>query len=188
VIATLLRLLKAAIEWWVSMKTTIILLVVAFLPFCLAHEHCNGIWSSDIMDPLSIIASSLALAHAAHVSINAVKAARKAGPELLAFYNEISDMLVVLEELRAVLQHRAEFGERLPPIAGLLLVVESTRLKLEQIVAQLRRWNREIDPAPGGQQQVRLRALRIGRQAKKFRGELREIKDRLSSVLEIVSV
>jgi hypothetical protein len=35
---------------------------------------------------------------------------------------------------------------------------------------------------------VRLRALRIGRQAKKFRGELREIKDSLSSVLEVVSV
>jgi hypothetical protein len=134
------------------MKTTIILLILAVVPFCLAHEYRNGIWSSYNMDPLSIIASSLALAHAAHVSINAVKAARKAGPELLAFYNEISDMLVVLEELKAVLQRRAEFGERLPPIARLLPAVESTRLRLEQIVAQLRRWNREIDPAPGGQQ------------------------------------
>ena len=158
------------------MKIVVFILIVALVPCCHAHEYRNDIWSPYVMDPLSIIASSLTLAHAAHVAINAVKAARKAGPELLAFYNEISDMLVVLEELREVLQHRAEFGERLPPIAGLLPAVESTRLELEQIVVQLRRWNREIDPATGGQQQVRLRALRIGRQANRFRGSFERSK------------
>ena len=140
------------------------------------------------MDPPSIIASSLALAHASHVAIKIAKASRNDGPELLAFYDEISDILVLLEELEAVLQCRAEVGERLPPIAGLSPAVESARSKLEQIVSQLGRWDSEIDSVNRGQQQVKLRALRIGRQAKKFRDELRETKDKPSSVLGIGSM
>ena len=140
------------------------------------------------MDPLSIIASSVAVAHLVHVSIKAAYAFRHAKPELIALYNEISDLLIVLHELETVLRQRALLLAQLPPIAGLSQAVASVKAKLEQLLAQISKWNPKSSLRQPEDGLGHLRRFGVAHQAKKFKEEFRDLRERLSSFLTVVGM
>lgn len=144
---------------------------------------------SQNMDPLSIIVSSIALANAVYFPLKAVYAIRHAKPELMALFNEISDLLIVLRELEAVLKQRTASPAQLPPISGLADVVVNVKAKLEQLMTRLSEWKSDnsIDQIKG-ERPKRFRRLSIAYQAKKYKEELADLRGRLSSFLAVIGV
>ena len=134
------------------------------------------------MDPLSIIASSIAVAHAVNVTLRKVQATRRAKPELDTLHNEISDLCVVLRELQGLLQLGVEGHNRYPPSARLTQAVNSTKQKLEQLASQVIIWGSDISADHGTLEQKRFRIFRVGSKATKFREEFRRIREDLTSL------
>ena len=139
------------------------------------------------MDPLSIIASSVAVAHTLHVTLRSVHAARRARPELTSLHNEVSDLRLVLQELEAVLERREQAASPLPPNASLLQACDDARTKLERLQGEIAAWRLEQPDADTGHEQKRFRLLRIGRRALKLKGEMRELKIALSAQLSVLT-
>lgn len=137
------------------------------------------------MDPLSITASSIAVAHIVHLSLKAASAFRHANPELIALYNEISDLLTVLHELENVLEQRAYLREGLPSIAGIAQAVVSVKSKLEHLSTQVTKWSPHNAPNRPADTAARLRRLGVAYQAKRFKEEFKNLREGLTSYLAV---
>jgi hypothetical protein len=137
------------------------------------------------MDPLSVTASSVALAHIVHVSIKAAYSFRQAKPELIALYNEISDLLIVLRQLETDLKQQTHVQGIIPPSAGLAQAVVSINAKLEGLSQEVSHWNPN-SPAPAAGNNLRsIRRLGIAHKAKKYKEEFKNLRERLSSFLSV---
>ena len=139
------------------------------------------------MDPLSIIASTVAVAHALHVSLRTIVATRRARPELTALYNEVSDLRLVLQELELTLEQQERESGTPPPNSRLLESINLSKQKLDQLSAEVASWNLQQPLLSPEAEQKRFRLLRIANKAQKFREELKEIKVNLSTQLSILS-
>lgn len=136
------------------------------------------------MDPLSITASSVALAHIVHVSIKAAYSFRQAKPELIALYNEISDLLIILRQLETDLEQRAQ-AQDAPSTHGLVQVVVSIKSKLEDLSLEVAQWNTGSS-LPHTRNDLRsIRRLGIAHHAKKYKEEFKNLRERLSSFLSV---
>ena len=140
------------------------------------------------MDPLSIIASSIAIAHVVHTSLKAAYAFHHAKPELMALSNEISDLLLVLRELEAALYRRSLSPTQLHPTSGLSSATTNVKQKLEQLSNQVSTWGSQSEVNQPKVKSIRARRLRIAYEAKKFKEEFRELRMRLSSLLIVIGV
>ena len=151
------------------------------------HELRGKSRACGVMDPLSIIASSVAIAHTAHVALRGIQATRRARPELTSLYNEVSDLRLVLQELEAVLDRREQASSPLPPNARLIQASCDAKTKLERIGKEIADWRLEQPNNDAGSEQKRFRLLRIGRKASKLKKEVREIKISLSAQLSVLT-
>ncbi|KAG8529065.1 uncharacterized protein KY384_005700 [Bacidia gigantensis] len=139
------------------------------------------------MDPLSIIASSVAVAHTLHVTLRGIQATRRALPELIALHNEVSDLRLVLQELEAILEQREQAANPLPPNAHLIQAINSSKGKLVQLSNEVLTWDLGHPLFSTVDDQKRFRLLRVGRKAQRYKEELKEIKANLTAHLSIHS-
>lgn len=137
------------------------------------------------MDPLSITVSSVALAQLVNVSLRAAYSFRQAKPELIALYNEISDLLIFLRQLEADLERQSHSRGVLPPSAGLAQVVVSIKSKFQELFDEVSEWNPNSSSVPSRNNLRGIRRLGIAYQAKKYKEEFRSLADRLSTFLGV---
>ena len=139
------------------------------------------------MDPLSVIASSVAVAHTLHVTLRNVQATRRAQPELTLLYNEVSDLRLILQELEAVLEKREHTASPLPPDARLHQASTDARTKLEQFADEISAWRLKVPGTDADTEQKRFRMLRIGRKALKLKEGIKDLKITLSAQLSALT-
>ena len=132
------------------------------------------------MDPLSIIASSLALTHVIHRTLKVYHSTRRALPELLALHNEIADIQLVLRQLEAELERRQASGSRVAPSVSLVQTISSTKAKLDLLATDVKSWELSETSNDPMAESKKFRLFRIGHKAKGFREELRNLKSSLA--------
>ncbi|KAK5207025.1 hypothetical protein LTR41_007092 [Exophiala xenobiotica] len=139
------------------------------------------------MDPLSIIASSIAVAHALHVTLRVYQSSRRARPELLALHNEISDLRLVLQQLEVELERRDASANPVAPNASLFQAISLTKTKLDLLLDEVHSWQLSADSSDPAAEQKKFRILRIGHKAKSFREDLQHLKSSLGLQLMVLT-
>ena len=132
------------------------------------------------MDPLSIIASSITIAHASRRSLDFIRETRKAPHELLSLQNEVSDLVILLVDLREQLQRIQDEQDRMPPTIRMLDVLNRSRTRLDQLMGEVSTWASAAADKRVRQQARHFRILRVGPKSRKFGDELRAIRQELS--------
>ena len=133
------------------------------------------------MDPLSVIASSIAVAGTARITLKAIHRIYRAKPELLALLNEITDLTTILRQVEGSLQ----LGEQADNL--LVEIILETKTKLEQLSEAASKWiTTSVQPRPVDG--PRLRWLRIALKVKTFHDEFRTLRSKLKLVLPALTM
>jgi hypothetical protein len=139
------------------------------------------------MDPLSIIASCIAVARALQVTLRVYQSSRRARPELLAPHNEISDLRLVLQQLEVELERRDASANPVAPNASLFQAISLTKTKLDLLLDEVHPWQLSADSTDPAAEQKKFRILRIGHKAKSFREDLQHLKSSLGLQLMVLT-
>jgi hypothetical protein len=134
------------------------------------------------MDPLSIIAAGITVAGAVQVSLKHVHDTYGARADLFALSNEVSDLNVIFQEIRDIVQKQKDVG----PSAPLVQLAERINAKLEQLRLQIAEW--KTSPKEIKARARQLRWLRISSKANAFREEFRNLRSQLTAILSASSV
>jgi hypothetical protein len=135
------------------------------------------------MDPLSVIASSIAVAGAVSAGLETVRTLHNAGSELHSLINEVSDITVLLGEVeRAILERRHH--QQLPQwtvdnISKILIGAKNKLHDLDTVVNH--RLIRSITPS-GEANVARLAWLRQRPKVQRLQMELRQTRLSLASL------
>lgn len=135
-----------------------------------------------MMDPLSVIASGIAVAGAVQVALKHVHDTYGAQADLFALSNEVSDLNVIFQEIRDIVKRQKNVG----PSAPLIQLADRINAKLEQLRLQIAEWR--TPPKEIIARARQLRWLRISSKADAFRGELRNLRSQLTAILSASSV
>lgn len=130
------------------------------------------------MDPLSILASSLAVATATQASLAYLLQLYGARLELCALSNELADLIIVLGEINRVPK------EQQTGISGspeLILLLQSTLSKLKELRQQTEEWVKVL-------KQRRLRGLMAKAKLDSFRSSLQTLRLQLIAMLSATLV
>jgi hypothetical protein len=135
------------------------------------------------MDPLSVIASSIAIAGAVSAGLEAVRTIHNAGGELHSLMNEVSEITILLGEVeRAILERRRH--QQLPQwtinnISKILLGAKSQLHELDAVVNH--RLIRSVTPS-GEANVARLAWLRQKSKVQRLQMGLRQTRLSLASL------
>lgn len=138
---------------------------------------------TGIMDPLSVIASSIAIAGAVSAGLEAVRTIHNAGGELHSLMNEVSEITILLGEVeRAILERRRH--QQLPQwtinnISKILLGAKSQLHELDAVVNH--RLIRSVTPS-GEANVARLAWLRQKSKVQRLQMGLRQTRLSLASL------
>jgi len=132
------------------------------------------------MDPLSVIASTIALATPVALCLQKLRESRHAKPELLLLSNEVADIVLLLQELDQVLQHQNQSTESRPS-RRLLQALDATRAKFQELSKQALEWQTSTTTRP-------LRWIVIGSKVRAFKDELQRIRSELMTVLSTMNL
>ncbi|KAK5554273.1 Ankyrin repeat and SOCS box protein 6 [Exophiala xenobiotica] len=122
------------------------------------------------MDPLSIIASSIAVAHALHVTLESTNHLR-----------------LVLQQLEVELERRDASANPVAPNASLFQAISLTKTKLDLLLDEVHSWQLSADSSDPAAEQKKFRILRIGHKAKSFRVDLQHLKSSLGLQLMVLT-
>ncbi len=137
------------------------------------------------MDPLSVTASSIAVASAASFALKVIHQTYKAKPELLALSNEVTDMAAVLREVERSLQleqHRE--SQVLESNSNLFDLVSEVKKKLEKLERVVSKWVAKS----GSVDSPQLRWMRVAFKVKSFRDDFRTLKSKLKIFLPALTM
>ena len=134
------------------------------------------------MDPLSPVASVIAVIAATQTALKFVLATYGARSELCALSNELNDLIVVLQEINNVAEEHAEACSS----AALLQILDSTVSQLDELRRKVDEWKAFSKEKWSGCKQMRW--LRIAPKVKSFRGEFRNLRFQVTAVLSASSV
>jgi hypothetical protein len=135
------------------------------------------------MDPLSIIASTIAIAGAVSTSIHQIKAFYDAGNELHALMNEVSELRIVLSEVESAIIER-QSRKTLPQrsVDNICLLINGAKDKLQQLDTIIKGPLTKANSSSGDGKVARLAWLRQKSKAKRLQEELKKFRLSLSSV------
>ena len=141
------------------------------------------------MDPLSIIASSIAVAHGLRKSVKAVHDIVGAPALLLSLANDVTDLSVVLETLSQQYSHSETQVRESTSTQGVSFrdTIERCRNRLQSLNAEVKTWRDELDGKPFKDRIKHLKILRAGQKAERFKKELRHTREELDTFLAIGS-
>jgi len=138
------------------------------------------------MDPLSIVASTIAIAGAINTAIQKAQELGAAKSDLHSLSNEISDLVVVLQAIEQSLRHYAQ-GPVLQQDAHFIHTIKSIQSRLQNIEPQIGYWmgrplyrKSPIDPR-------RLNRIRLGSKVNRLKDDVRDLRLQLITVLNAVA-
>jgi hypothetical protein len=137
------------------------------------------------MDPLSIIASSIAVAGAASFALKSIHRTYKAKPELLALLNEVTDVAAILCEVERSLQLESHTDSQGLGFNGNLVgIISEIKAKLEELAGVASKWAAKSGSVDGPY----LRWMRIALKVRSFRDDFRALRSKLNIVLPALTV
>ena len=137
------------------------------------------------MDPLSITASSIAVASAAGHALKIIQRTYTAKPELLALLNEVADVAAVLRNVEHSLQLEQQTDlQSLTSSSNLTEVVLEIKRKLEELTGAASKWAAKS----GSVDSPHLRWMRIAFKVKNFRDDFRTLRSKLKLVLPALAM
>jgi hypothetical protein len=138
------------------------------------------------MDPLSIIASTIAIAHSVRVVLQKAQHISSAKSDLHALSNEVADLSVVLQAIERSLENQRHTAASQQDI----LFVQSIlplRAQLQVLARQITDWIGNASTGPGSFEARRVPWLRMGVKAKRFKDEVRTLRSQLVTALGSIS-
>jgi hypothetical protein len=129
------------------------------------------------MDPLSIIANTIALTSMVAYGLEKLRELHEAKSSICSFINEVTDLkLILLEAERSVIERQSYSGQdqnSVEKISNLLLPAKDKLEELEKIIRE----QLTLSPSSGGQiNSIRIRWLRHKSKLKSIILELKEIR------------
>lgn len=138
------------------------------------------------MDPLSIIASTIAIATLITVGLRSLRNVRQAKNVLLLLANEVSEIVVLLQELDQVLRQQTARDPQ--PSPRLLQTLRAAHAKLNELSSQISDWSSDNSPQSGPTRPHRIIWLLITSKTKLFKEELQQIRFQLMTVLSMLNL
>ena len=139
------------------------------------------------MDPLSIIASTVAIATPVAVGLQKLRDSRHAKTDLLLLANEVAEIVLLLQELDQVLQQQNQSAE-LRPNPRLLQTLDATKSKLTELSNQMSEWDTRPSSQATTTKSRPLIWITINSKVKLFKDELQRIRFQLMTVLSMMNV
>ena len=139
------------------------------------------------MDPLSVIASSIAIATPIALGLKKLKAIHHAKPELLRLFNEISEVILLLQELDQTLRHHEQLIYTSPD-PGLLQILDAILQKLQKLERQISEWNNTTSQQPHAPIPWPKRWTAISSKVIRFKDELGIIRSQLMCILSMINM
>lgn len=136
------------------------------------------------MDPLSIIASTIAIATPVTVGLQKLRDARHAKSELLMLSNEVAEVILLLQELEKITLQRNENEGRTRPSPILIQAVDAAKIKLKQLSINISKWG-------GSSRATSSRGLRwvvMSSKVNAFKDDFRRIRENLMTVLATMTL
>lgn len=138
------------------------------------------------MDPLSIVASTIAIAGVIKTAVQKAQKLGAATSDLHSLSNEISDLVVVLQAIEQSLRHYAQ-GPVLQQDAYFIHTIQSIQSRLQNIEPQIGYWmgrpiyrKSPIDPR-------RLTRIRLGSKVNRLKDDVRDLRIQLMTLLNAVA-
>jgi hypothetical protein len=138
------------------------------------------------MDPLSIVASTIAIAGAIKTAVQKAQELGATTSDLHSLSNEISDLAVVLQAIEQSLRHYAQ-GPVLQQDAHFIHTIQSIQSRLQNIEPQIGYWmgrplyrKSPIDPR-------RLNRIRLGSKVNRLKDDVRDLRIQLMTLLNTVA-
>lgn len=139
------------------------------------------------MDPLSIIASTIAIATPITIGLRHLRNVRQARDILLLLANEVSEIVVLLQELDQVLRQQNS-SANLQPNPRLLQTLDAAHTKLSELSGQISEWNSKQNSHPGPTKPRPVVWVLITSKTKLFKEELQKIRLQLMTVLSMLNL
>jgi hypothetical protein len=140
------------------------------------------------MDPLSIIASSIAIATPVSIGLQKLRDARHAKSDLSMLSNEVTEVLVLLRELEQTTLQWNEHVGRARPSPTLIQAVDAAKIKLEQLSSQISEWNGSAPPQTLATKSRGLRWAVMGSKVNTFKDDFRRVRESLMAVLATMTL
>lgn len=139
------------------------------------------------MDPLSIIASTIAIATPLTIGLQKVRAAKNARGALLLLSNDISEVIILLRGLEQELRTSHLGTGEIHADAVLLQTLDATRNKLAQLQVQTVKWLSNDQGGSSSRPKI-IRWASIARQVSTFKDDLGRIRSQLLTTLSAANL
>ena len=140
------------------------------------------------MDPLSIIASSIAIATPVSIGLQKLRDARHAKSDLLMLSNEVAEIVVLLQELEQITIQWNEHVGRARPSHTLIQAVDAAKVKLEQLSSQISEWDGSVPPQTLAAKSRGLRWAVMSSKVNTFKDDFRKVRESLMAVLATMTL
>jgi hypothetical protein len=140
------------------------------------------------MDPLSIIASTIALATPVTVGLQKLRDARHAKTDLLMLSNEVAEVIVLLRELEQLTLQWNENVGRARPSSTLIQAVDAAKTKLEQLSTKISEWDGSTPPQTLATKSRGLRWVVMNSKVNAFKDDFRRVRENLMAVLATMTL
>ena len=139
------------------------------------------------MDPLSIIASTIAIAAPVAAGLQKLRDSHHAKTDLLLLANEVAEIVLLLQELDQVLQQQNQSAESRPN-PRLLQTLDATKSKLTELSNQMSEWDTRPSSQATTTKSRPLIWITINSKVKLFKEELQRIRFQLMTVLSMMNL
>ena len=139
------------------------------------------------MDPLSIIAAALAIATPVAIGLQKLRHVRQTSAELLMLANEVTDIIVLLQELDQIIRQQNSVSTGQPSLP-LIPALNAIHTKLTQLSREIAEWDRR---GPAQKSTVKFRVLRratIVSKVNAFKDDLRRLRCELVTVISAMTL
>ena len=140
------------------------------------------------MDPLSIIASTIAIATPVTIGLQKLRDARHAKSDLLMLSNEVAEVIVLLRELEQITLQRNENVGRDRPSPILIQAVDAAKTKLEQLSSQISEWGEGASPQVLATKSRGLRWVVMSSKVDTFKVDFKRVRENLMAVLATMTL
>lgn len=134
------------------------------------------------MDPLSIIASSIAIASPLWIGLQKLRDNKRAKADLFILSNEVAEIIIILQELDQILKEQSRIPEASRPSARLLQYLQAANEKLEQLAQQLTEWEQQSRGSSP------LRWAQMSPKMKGYAEAFQHIRKQLQTVLSVLNL
>jgi hypothetical protein len=139
------------------------------------------------MDPLSIIASAITIASPILIGLKKWTDTRHAKTDILLLANEVSEIVLLLQELdQALRQQNQQIGTG--PNPRLLQTLDAISQELRKLSSQISEWDRTKTQQSVATKSQPVRWITISSKVTLFKDNLRRIRSQLMYILSMINM